>query len=80
MFTEDGVQPRVVQKVMQGIQHLADASTCLIVVTNEVFSDGAQMSEETRAYVESLGEINCRMAELADSITEVVYGIPVEVK
>lgn len=31
-------------------------------------------------YKEVLGTVNCRMAGMADQVTEVVYGIPVEVK
>ena len=32
---------------------------------------------ETEKYLEKLGAINCQMAQIADTVTEVVYGIPV---
>ena len=37
-------------------------------------------SEETRTYQKILGETNQKIGEMADQITEVVYGIPVPVK
>ena len=52
----------------------------LVVVTNEVFSDGIQYDPDTMRYLKYLGDINCRMAEMADQVTEVVYGIPVTKK
>ena len=32
---------------------------------------------ETEKYLEKLGAINCQMAQIADTVTEVVYGIPI---
>ena len=49
----------------------------LVVVTNEIFSDGESYSKETRAYQENLGKINQAMADMADEVVEVVAGIPV---
>ena len=45
-------------------------------MTNEIFSDGMDYDEETRRYQKYLGEINVRMASMADLVTEVVYSIP----
>ena len=52
----------------------------LVVVTNEVFSDGITYDPETEKYLEKLGAINGQMAQLADAVTEVVYGIPISHK
>ena len=52
----------------------------LVAVTNEVFCDLPPADEEMQEYLSVLGTINCRMAKMADQVTEVVYGIPVEVK
>ena len=52
----------------------------LVVVTNDIFSDGLLYGSETIAYMEVLGEINRRAAERADSFYEVVCGIPVRLK
>ena len=50
------------------------------VVTNEVFSDSMTDNPEMEKYLKLLGNINLRMGEMADLVTEVVYGIPVERK
>ena len=51
-----------------------------MIVTNEIFSDGIDYDPETIRYQNYLGEINRKIASLADQVTEVVYGIPVRVK
>lgn len=48
----------------------------LVVVTNEVFSDGALYDAESMKYIALLGFINTRLAERAAQVTEVVCGIP----
>lgn len=80
MFCEEGHQPHISEKVMKAVQHLDQVCECVVVVTNEVFSDSSTMTQELQAYVEELGTINCEIAKIADRVTEVVYGIPVEVK
>ncbi len=52
----------------------------IIIVTNEVFSDGAKYSFETLEYMKCLGKINCYMAEIADKVIEVVCGVPIYIK
>lgn len=67
-------------RVMDGVRRLAERTTHLVIVTNNVFEDGSSYDEGTMRYMETLGRINCRLAELADEVTEVVAGIPLEVK
>lgn len=52
----------------------------MVVVTNEVFSDGTLYEEETDRYVRLLGKANCEIGKKADTVTEVVCGIPVRRK
>ncbi len=84
MFTNAGAGlPEVSQveaHVMDGVQRLMMGTKHLVIVTNNVFDDGNSYDEGTMRYMETLGRINCRLAELADEVTEVVAGIPVEVK
>lgn len=63
------------ERILRGLHRLQKKAAHLIVVTNEVFSDGIVYDPETMQYISCLGEINCRMAEMADQVTEVVYGI-----
>ena len=48
----------------------------LVIVTNEIFSDGIEYDPETTRYQQYLGEMNCELAKLADVVVEVVYSIP----
>lgn len=77
LFGGAGKEP---EKVLEGISFLRQVSDLLVVVTNEVFSDGGGDTQQMRGYMEMLGKINREMAAEADRVTEVVYGIPVEVK
>ena len=80
MFQPEGAGEDTVCEILAGIGSLIRQSENLVVVTNEIFSDGIQYAEETRTYQSYLGEINRQMAEIADKVTEVVYGIPVSIK
>ena len=65
-----------VEEILAGFRHVKEQCRNLIIVTNEIFSDGMDYDEETRRYQKYLGEINVRMASMADLVTEVVYSIP----
>lgn len=64
-------------RITKGIEHLLALSRNLIVVTNEVCSDGRFYGEETERYRRLLGEVNCFLAGRAQTVTEVVYGLPI---
>ena len=76
IFEPDGAHEKTVEAVREGISGLMNQTQRLFVVTNEIFSDGVVYDEETIRYQRYLGEINSRMAEMADEVYEVVYGIP----
>lgn len=67
-------------RIVQGMIQLRTMSKNIVVVTNEVFSDTLQYDAQTLAYIKLLGEVNQALAELADEVVEVVYGIPVFLK
>ena len=71
----DGEQ--VVQEILEGIDRLQALCEQVIVVTNELFSDGARYDPGTEQYLHALGEINCRIAHRADRVYEVVVSIPI---
>ncbi|OON86970.1 hypothetical protein BXO88_05350 [Oribacterium sp. C9] len=52
----------------------------LIVVANELYSDGREYPEETEKFLRNLGELNREMAGDADRVIEVVAGLPVNIK
>lgn len=80
IYQEGGAGENTVAAVLSGIRHLLEQAGNLVVVTNEVFSDGITYDPETEKYLEKLGVINGQMAQLADAVTEVVYGIPISHK
>lgn len=67
----------VVDSIEKGIVSLLSKVDNLVVVTNEVFSDGVAYDEETMQYISCLAKVNERLAKLADCVVEVVYTIPV---
>ena len=71
---------RTEEEILAGVSRLANQARNLVLVTNEIFSDGYRYEEETMEYQRILGNINVRLAEMADCVTEVVYGIPVRIK
>ena len=76
MFDESGAKEGTVEAVVEGLHHLRKKARHLVVVTNEIFSDGLEYDPETKKYQAYLGAVNCRMAEEADGFYEVVYGLP----
>lgn len=66
--------------VMEGFCMLKSRAAELVIVTNDVGSDGIAYEAETAKYIRYLGNINRRAAALADRVVECVYGIPVPLK
>lgn len=72
----------VSKKIVQALVNLSTRVQDVVIVTNDVFSDGGSLTydESTREYVKNLAEINCALAREAATVTEVVCGSPVIVK
>lgn len=72
----------VSKKIVQALVALSARVQDVVIVTNDVFSDGGNLTydESTREYVKNLAQINCALAREAATVTEVVCGIPVIVK
>ena len=80
MFEEQGAHERTVEEILSGLENLMEQAAHVVIVTNEIFSDGCRYDAETVRYIRLLGNLNIRMAEEADAVTEVVYGIPIRRK
>ncbi len=70
----------LVRDITDGIRKLYARCRHLVIVTNEIFSDGTIYDAHTMDYICCLGKINQCLAGLADSVVEVVYSIPVCIK
>ena len=80
MFDPQGAGAHTVDSVVSGIRVLQKKTRNLVIVTNEIFSDGIGYSSETECYRKNLGLIHQEIARMSDQVFEVVYGIPVRVK
>lgn len=80
MYRPDGAGVTTASAVLNGLTALQMSCEHVVVVTNEVCSDGNVESEEMILYRQTLSRVNREMAQMADAVTEVVYGIPVEIK
>lgn len=80
MFLEDGARERTVEVIMEGIHALKEQADELVVVTNEIMSDGVDYDPETKQYQNYIGRINQCISKEAGKVVEVVYGIPLILK
>lgn len=78
LFAPDGVTDAdaAEKAVLLGVESLIAQSRDLVVVTNEVFSDGTKWEGKTLAYLRLLGRLNCGLAAMAGRVCEVVCGVP----
>ncbi|MCC8139666.1 MAG: bifunctional adenosylcobinamide kinase/adenosylcobinamide-phosphate guanylyltransferase [Lachnospiraceae bacterium] len=76
MYQENGAGARSAEEILDGVRQIYGQCRHLIIVTNEIFSDGIDYDPETVRYQRCLGEINRRLAKMADLVVEVVYSIP----
>lgn len=67
----------VVERVMQGIQTLAQDVKNLVIVSNNIFEDWDSYSEETENYRQALGLVNQQIAAMSDEVMEAVAGCSV---
>ncbi len=77
MFQENGAHENTVEAVIGGVEFLQKQTQNLVIVTNEIFSETEEYQGDTKLYQEYLGKINQKLADMADEVVEVVYGIPV---
>lgn len=80
MFDEEGAGENSVNEIIEGIDIVSQKSANLIVVTNDIFSDGESYPEETLKYIKNLAEINKYICLKSDAVYEVVCGIPIRLK
>ena len=83
LYLPDGSMKKedlVLEEVLLGVENLKKQTDRLLIVSNEVTSDGIAYPAEIRTYQELLGKINQTLAKQADLVTEVVYGIPIKIK
>ena len=71
---------KAAQEIARGLRSLAAQCSELVIVSNDVFSDGRVYDPETERYLALLAQANAEAAALAGRVIEVVCGIPIAVK
>lgn len=79
-FRSDHAAARAADLICHGVEHLLTQCEDLVVVSNEVFSDGISYGDGSLSFIRAMAEINRRMAVRADEVYRCVYGIPVRLK
>ncbi len=75
LFTAMRPADEAVLAVLTGVWHLQKNCGELVLVTDEVFSDGEDYAQETVNYIRALGSINAAIAGKASEAYESVAGI-----
>lgn len=73
-------EPSCIRKILHDISKINDSVDTLVIVSNDIYEDGVDYDIGTRAYLNALGAINRRIAQMAEEIYEVVVGIPIKIK
>ena len=80
LYSPEGAGERTAEAVLRGIENVASQCENLVIVSNEVFSGGADYAGDTNRYLLALAQINNAVAARADNVCRVVCGIPVYYK
>lgn len=80
LFTADDEDNALDRYVLAPLRSLAEQAEVLLIVSNEIFSDGGDYAPETLRYLRNLGRLHRRLAVEAAEVTEVVCGIPLQKK
>lgn len=75
LFGPAGSGDGAAEKIVRGAAALRKKSRCLVVVTNELCSGGTDYAGDTLRYLRVLGEVNRRLAAMADAVCEVACGL-----
>lgn len=77
LYDPAGAGESAASAILDGLDKLAAQCEHLVVVSNEVFSGGANYAGDTDRYLKALAQVNNALAARADAVVRVVCGIPV---
>lgn len=80
LYDPDGAGTETAAAILRGIDKMLLQCDNLIVVSNEVFSGGADYAGDTDRYLRTLAAVNNAAAARADRVVRVVCGTPVYYK
>ena len=77
LYDPTGAGEAAASAILDSLDRLAAQCEHLVVVSNEVFSGGANYAGDTDRYLKALAQVNNALAARADAVVRVVCGIPV---
>ena len=77
LYDPAGAGEAAASTILDDLDKLAAQCEHLVVVSNEVFSGGANYAGDTDRYLKALAQVNNALAARADAVVRVVCGIPV---
>ena len=80
LFSPDGAKQNSVKSILSGMRKLKENCKTLVVVSNEIFSDGEAYPPETMEYIRMLAELHVRITQEAGAVFESVCGILLPIK
>ena len=80
LYDPTGAGEAAASAILDGLDRVAAQCEHLVVVSNEVFSGGANYAGDTDRYLKALAQVNNALAARADAVVRVVCGIPVYYK
>ena len=80
LFSDGGAGDGALDAILRGVDALEAQCADLVVVTNDVHSDGGSYEAETLKYIGTLGQVNSALAARFDCVVELVCGIPLLLK
>ena len=80
LYSPGGAGKHAARAVLAGVEVVASQCENLVLVSNEVFSGGADYAGDTDQYLLALARVNNALAARADNVCRVVCGIPVYYK
>lgn len=80
LFSPDGAKQNSVKSILSGIRKLKENCKMLVVVSNEIFSDGEAYPPETMEYIRMLAELHACITQEAGAVFESVCGILLPIK
>lgn len=75
LFSSQGAKGGAADAILRGIAHLRGQCRDMVVVSNEVFTGGANYAGDIVRYLSLLAYVNRKLAATADAVCEVNCGI-----
>ena len=83
MFADgEGLKPsgHVVREIFADFTALLGRVRDVVIVVDDIFSDGGGYDALTEEYVKALAELTTKIAEVSDEVVEVIAGMPITYK